>query len=450
MHKLRGGIKMKKKIWLALFLVLAMTVTACSPSTPAEPDEPVTETPTEGIEASITVQVENSWRDYYDDAIARVKEKNPNATIELIETGSFDHLDVLDATDVTNEDVADVFAIPADRIYGLANNEALAPIDAKSMADEIGGFADFDNGLGGNFNLDGDYLAFPMNIETLVNFVNTANAETKGIDLTKEIEFTDLGYMDMLVPAFDAWFGVSFANAGGIELLGHDEAGELYSDMTKEFSELDDQQQAVFTALYNYWKEHYENGTPLWDENAAWGFMDTEFSTGGQTAIRLEGPWSTGSLSALAGDGADLEIIPINQVTVEGHPLAHWKGGWGLAINARNEMDADKMALSQAIIKEIVNPDYAVEFFNATGKILENVDPSVYSGSDLSDTDKEVIQAVLESYDAAPARPLFTEWGAVWDTWKNGLLSWSAGNPATVEEAYNAMKASFDSMMMNY
>ena len=264
MHKLQGGNKMNKKILLALFLVLAMTVTACSPSTtPVEPDQPTLETPAEGIEASISVQVENSWRGYYEDAIARVKEKNPNATIELIETGSFDHLDVLDATDVTNEDVADVFAIPADRIYGLANNEALAPMDGKAIADDLGGFADFDNGLGGNFNLDGDYLAFPMNIETLVNFVNTANAETKGIDLTKEIEFTDLGYMDMLVPAFDAWFGVSFANAGGIELLGHDADGKLYSDMTKEFSELNDQQKAVFTALYNYWKEHYENGTPI-------------------------------------------------------------------------------------------------------------------------------------------------------------------------------------------
>ena len=97
MHKLQGGNKMNKKILLALFLVLAMTVTACSPSTtPVEPDQPTTDTPAEGIEASISVQVENSWRGYYEDAIARVKEKNPNATIELIETGSFDHLDVLD------------------------------------------------------------------------------------------------------------------------------------------------------------------------------------------------------------------------------------------------------------------------------------------------------------------------------------------------------------------
>ena len=266
---------MRKRIILALILVLAMTVTACTPKAP-EPAAPGEPAPTEGSTAEISVQVEASWKEYYEAAIARVMENNPEATISLIETGSFDHLDVLDATDVTNEDVADVFAIPADRIYGLSNNEALAAFDVEAMAANVGGFTDYDNGLGGNFNVEGDYLAFPMNIETLVTFVNTANAESKGIDTTGPIELTELGYQDMLLPAFDAWFGVSFANAGGIELLGHDAEGKLFSDFTKEFSELNEQQKAVFTALYEYWKEHYTNGTPLWDADAAWGFMDTE------------------------------------------------------------------------------------------------------------------------------------------------------------------------------
>lgn len=439
---------MKKRLILALILVLAMTITACSPKAPETPAEP--NAPAEGSSATISVQVEASWREYYEAAVARVMEKNPEATITLIETGSFDHLDVLDVTDVTNADVADVFAIPADRIYGLSNNEALAALDVDVMASNVGGFGDYDNGLGGNFNIDGEYLAFPMNIETLVTFVNTANAQAKGIDVSGPVELTDLGYQDMLLPAFDAWFGVSFANAAGIELLGHDADGKLFSDFTKEFSELNEQQKAVFTALYDYWKEHYTNGTPLWDADAAWGYMDTEFSTGGQTALRIEGPWSTGSLSALAGDGADLDIIPINQITVKGYPLAHWKGGWGLAVNSRNEADVDKMGLAMAMIEEIVNPEFAVDFFKATGKILENVSVDEYLNSDLSETDKKVISAVLESYEAAPARPLFTEWGSVWDTWKNGLLSWSANNPQSVEDAYAAMKASFDAMMANY
>jgi arabinogalactan oligomer/maltooligosaccharide transport system substrate-binding protein len=445
-----GGKKMKKRFRLAWILVLAMTITACSPKAP-EPAQPGPETPAaEGSTATISVQVESSWREYYEAAVARVMEKNPGATINLIETGSFDHLEVLDATDVTNPDVADVFAIPADRIYGLSNNEALAPLDVKMMAENIGGFSDYDAGLGGNLRVDGEYLAFPMNIETLVTFVNTANAASKGIDISGPVELTELEYTDMLLPAFDAWFGVSFANAGGIELLGHDAQGNLFSDFTKEFSELNEQQKAVFTALYDYWKQHYTNGTPMWDAEAAWGYMDTEFSTGGQTALRIEGPWSTGSLSALAGNGADLEVIPINQITVKGYPLAHWKGGWGLAINSRNEGDEDKMALGMAMIEEIVNPEFAVDFFKATGKILENVSVDQYMDSDLSETDKKVISAVLESYEAAPARPLFTEWGSVWDTWKNGLLSWSANNPQTVEDAYSAMKASFDAMMANY
>lgn len=445
---------MKKKLFLSVVLALALTVTACSPAAtpaaPATPETPVVETPAEGIEAAISVQVESTWLGYYETVKERVIAANPNATIEFIETGSFDHLDVLDATDVTNVDIADVFAIPADRIYGLSQNEALASIDATAMAENVGGFDNYEEGLGGNFNIEGDYLAFPMNIETLINFGNTANAAAKGIDLTKTIEFTELDYEDMLVPVFDAWFGVSFINAAKIEMLGHDESGKLFSDFTKDFSELDQTQQDVFTALFEYWKAHNEAGTSLWDADAAWGYMDTAFTSGGTTSIRLEGPWSTGSLSTFANAGADLAILPINQVTVAGNPLAHWKGGWGLAINSRNEADADKMALSQAFIEEIVNPEFAIDFFKATGKILENVKADVYLGSDLSATDKLVIEAVLDSYAAAPARPLFTEWGSVWDTWKNAMLSWSAVNPKTVEDAYSEVQASFTAMMGNF
>lgn len=447
---------MKKRFLVSIILALALTVTACTtkaPETPVVTDPPPVETPepvAEGIEATISVQVEAVWRAYYEQAAERLIANNPKATIEFIETGSFDHLDVLDATDVTNKDIADVFAIPADRIYGLSKNEALAAIDATAMAENVGGFDNFDEGLGGNFNVDGDYLAFPMNIETLINFGNTANAAAKGIDLTKPIEFTELDHEDMLVPVFDAWFGVSFMNAANIEMLGKDDSGNFYSDLTKDFTELDQAQQDVFTSLFNYWSAHKTAGTSLWDADAAWGYMDTAFTSGGTTSVRLEGPWSTGSLSNLANTGADLAILPINQVTVNGNPLAHWKGGWGLAINSRNEAEVDKMALSQAFIEEVVNPEFAIDFFKATGKILENVKADVYLNSDLSDTDKLVIEAVLQSYADAPARPLFTEWGSVWDTWKNAMLSWSAVNPSTVEAAYAEVQASFKAMMENF
>ena len=169
---------------------------------------------------------------HYEKAAERVKEVYPDATIEFIVTGSFDHLDVLDATDVTNKDVADVFAIPADRIYGLAQNEALAAMDAKTMAENVGGFSNYDEGLGGNFNVEGDYLAFPMNIETLIIFANKSNAEAHGIDLSKTIEFTELEAEDMLIPVFDAWYGVAVTNSAEIELLGKDESGNLFSDLT--------------------------------------------------------------------------------------------------------------------------------------------------------------------------------------------------------------------------
>jgi arabinogalactan oligomer/maltooligosaccharide transport system substrate-binding protein len=461
-----GGITMKRVVSLLLVLVLAFTMVACGNNANTEntnagtntgtnegTNESTTEETTEvasGLEATISVQVESGWLEYYEAAKARVLEANPKATINFIETGSFDHLDVLDGTDVTNPDVADVFALPADRIYGLANNEFLATLDAQGLASVVGGFDNYDAGLGGNFKVNGDYLAFPMNIETLIIFANSANAEANGVDLSSTIEFTDLNYEDMLVPAFNAWFGVAMTNSADIELLGMKEDGTLFSDLTSDFADLPKEKQEFFTALFNFWQAHDAAATDAWDKDATWGYMDGAFTTGGTNSLRLEGPWSTGGLSEKAGNGEDLAILPINQVTINGLPLAHWKGGWGLAVNARVEGEDEQMALAEAMIAEIVNPEYAVDFFKSTGKILENVDADTYANSDLSDIDKKVVAAVIESYQDAPARPLFTEWGQVWGTWENAVLSWSAVKPATVEDAYSEVKAAFDAMMSNF
>jgi arabinogalactan oligomer/maltooligosaccharide transport system substrate-binding protein len=441
---------MKKSISIIIAVVLVVSLVACGGGKTEETPTPEPTMAPKSVVATISVQVETDWLPHYEAAKARVLEKHPGSTINWIEAPAFDHLDVLDATDVTNVDVADVFAIPADRLYPLAKNEALASIDAEAMAKDLGGWANFNAGLGGNLMVDGDYLAFPMNIETLIIFANSANAAAKGIDLGSSIEFTELGFEEMLVPAFNAWFGIALLNAANIELLAKDVDGTLWSDMTKDWSDLSSNQQDVIEAIYDYWKGHDEALTDGWDTGAAWGYMDSSFGTGGNTALRLEGPWSTGSLSTLAGDGADLQILPITQVTINGYPLAHWQGGWGMAVNARVEGMDDQMTLAQDFIKEVVNPQYAEEFFAATGKILENVSAEKYEMSDLPDIDKVVVAAVIKSYQGAPARPLFTEWGQVWDTWQNALTSWSSEKPATVEEAYEEIKASFEAMMANF
>lgn len=443
---------MKRILSLLLVLVLAFSVVACGNDNNNNNNNEngnSNDMNKEDIKATISIQAESGWMAYYEAAKARVEIMYPGSTINIMEISSFDNLDVLDATDVTNVDVPDVFAIPADRLAGLAQNEVLSYLDAQAMATAVGGFSDFDGGLGGNLKMDGNYLAFPMNIETLIIFANTANAAEKGIDLTQTIEFTELGHEDMLVPVFNAWFGVALTNSANAELLGKD-GDKFFSDLVKDFSDLSADQQAMFTALYDFWKMQDEAGTDAWDSSATWGYMDTEFATGGNNVLRLEGPWSTGSLSDLAGNGDDLEILPITQVTINGNPLAHWKGGWGLAVNARIEEDADKMTLATAMIQEIMNPEFAVDMFKAAGKIMPNVDPSVYAGSDLSDTDKKVIAAVFESYAAAPNRPLFKEWGSVWSTWENSVLSWSALKPASVEDAYKEVQAAFKAMMLNY
>lgn len=437
---------MKKLLVTLLVAASTLNLVACGSKSTAGGDAPATNN---DAKVEISVQVEEGWLPYYEQVKATVLEQYPNATINFKTTGSFDHLDVIDATDATNEDVADVFALPADRLYGLHNNDILAAIDAETMANEVGGFKDFKGGLGGNFNIDGEYFAFPYNIETLIGFVNVENATKAGIDFTKPVEMTELEYNQLLALAHDCWFGVAFANSAKLELLGKDADGKLFSDATKNWADLTEDQKKLFEGLYNYWKAHNENGTDLWDKEAAGGYMDAEFKTGGADAIKIDGPWSTTNVrDNLVGSAENLEIIPLTNITFNGNPLTHWKGGWGLGVNARVEEDADKMAVATAFIKEVVNPANAQELFKYTGKVLENVDASAYEGID--ELDKKVIEATFAGYENAPARPLFDEWGQVWGSWQNALLSWSATKPANAEAAYNEVKASFDAMMANF
>lgn len=430
---------MKKLLVTLLVAATSINFVACGSSNTEKSNNT-----TSDEKVTLTVQVESEWLSYYEQVKETVVEQYPNATIEFIESGSLDHLDVIDQTDATNSDVADVFALPADRFYSLANNQVLAAIPAEDMAEEIGGFSDFKNGLGGNFNIDGEYLAFPYNIETLIAFVNVENAEAANIDITKEIEFTDLDYNQILTIVHNAWYGVAFTNSAEFELLTE----ELTSDATKEWADLTDKQKELFEGLYNYWKEHQENSTSLWDNDAASGYIDEQFKTGGTDAIRIDGPWSTSTVSELVGGADNLEVLPLSQITFNGESLSHWKGGWGLAINARCEENEAQMEVAEAFIKEMVNPDNAKALFEATGKVLENATAEDYEGID--ELDKKVIDATYEGYENAINRPLFTEYGQVWSTWQNALLSWSSNQPTSAEEAYQEVKASFDVMMSSF
>ena len=441
---------MKNKFKSFMALSLAVVLTACGGAKDADKGADTKEAANTDAATKLTVQAEEGWVDYYKAAAERVKKQFPNADIEIKTVGSFDNLDIIDSTDATNEDVADLFAIPADRLYGLHGNDVLGAIDSKKLAEEIGGWDDFDKGLGGNFNIDGEYFAFPFNIETLITYVNSANAKEKNVDLSKPIEIEDVAdESTVLFPLFDAWYGVAATNSSNIELLGKKEDGTLYSDFTKEWDELEPEKQATVKALFDYWKKHNEAGTQLFDADAGWGYIDDTFKAGNGGVARLGGPWDAAAIGEQAGEG-NLEIHPIGQLTLAGKPLTHWQGGWGLAMNARIEEDADKVALAEAMIKEIVNPEFAADLYKASGKILENVPVEKYKEMDLPDVDKNIIEATIASYKEAPARPLFKEWGDVWDTYKNAILSWNSVKPADEKAAYAEIKASFDSMMANF
>lgn len=434
-------------ILFALVLVLALLV-SCGPPKVPTPQDSEPDNQTGGLKAAeITVQAEKEWMEYYKAAIKRVTDANPDVKVNIKEVGSFEHIDTLDQTDAANPDVADVFALPGDRLTGLAGKDLLGAIDAKAMADKLGGWTDFDAGLGGLFKVNGEYLAFPFNIETLVTFANVKNGEAEGIKLDTPIELADVkDPAHVLLPVFDTWYGVALANSADIALLKPEGEG-FVSDLTTDWGSLAPEKQAAIETLYKYWKLNREANTALFDPDAGWGYIDDQFKTGGKGIFRIGGPWELNGMKDKTADGADLEILPIGQITVAGKPMKHWQGGWGLAINPRIEEDKDKVALAEAVIAEIVNPQYFAELFRATGKILENVPAEKYQASDLSEIEKKLIVAVIESFKVSPGRPLFQQFGPVWDTWKNGVLSWNTVAPDSVEKAYGELKASFDAMM---
>lgn len=453
---------MKKTIAsLLLTALVTSTVAACSPggnTTTTSGTTPGTTTPgtttagesTPGTEvedpaASITVQAEGSWLPYYEAAIAALKVKFPESTVEIVEVGAFDNLDTIDSTDATNPDVPDVFAIPADRLLSMISKEALIPIDAEKLAGEIGGYDDFAK-IGSIFQDEGDYMAFPMNIETLIAFVNPNNAEAQGVDLTKPFEVADQENFELALEVYNAWFGVAFTNAVGLELLGKNDDGTFFSDLTKEWSDLEPEKQGVITEIHRYWQRVYTDKPELWDESAAGGAINEMFEDGGEVVYKIDGPWGTPGLVETI---PELDVMPLSQITVNGSPLKHWQGLWGLGINSRNEGDEDKIVLAEELMKELLNTAKAEEFFEITGKIMPNVTIADYEATGLTDIQKKTISATIQSFETSESRPLFAEWGGVWDTWKNALMSWNNTQPANAEVAYSALKDAFTAMMGN-
>ena len=369
---------MKKILSLLLVLLLTVSLVACTTPTTDEPaptTEPVAEEPTDepaeepADGPAISVQIEEGWTPYFEKVRETVLADNPGATIDFVTMGAFDHLDTIDRTDANNTDVADVFAYPLDRYYGLYQNEILAAFDAPALAANIGGWDNFEEGFA-KYLTDGEnYFGIPMNLEALLVYVNKANAEAAGVDYTQPVEFTELEPNTLLSAVFNAWYGVAFTNPAGIELLAQDGDGFM-SDFALDWADLPADKQATVEALFNYYQGHTTDN--LWDADAAWAFIDEQVMTGGEAAFVIEGPWNA---PKYANDVIkdDLDIMALSNITINGKPLAHWRGGWAYGLNARIEEDAEKVALAEAFLAEALNPANAVEFFEVTGKIMETI-----------------------------------------------------------------------------
>lgn len=148
--------------------------------------------------------------------------------------------------------------------------------------------------------------------------------------------------------------GVSVTNAFDIE-LGKD-GDKFFSTLSKDFDELTADQQRLFEGLFNYWKQSNEKKLPLFDLNAVYGYMDSQFETGKNGSARIVGPWEIGSIANITKDNYD--VFGLDKAQFEGKTLKHWKGGWALVINARNEENESKMLLAKEVIKEIMNPEF--------------------------------------------------------------------------------------------
>lgn len=425
-----------KKLFASFFFMFTMLVSCGS--------KEETKASSEGLTGTVSVQVDPKWLPYYEAAVSRVKEKNPEAVIELKEYDAFDHLEILDKTDTTNQDVADIYAVPLDRLEGLITKEALATFDAKSLADRIGGFNDFDGGMGSQLKIDGQYYGFPYNIETLILGYNPVNLKANGISLD-DIDFAKLSPSVAMIPLFNAWWGVAVTNAFDLELLGKD-GDKFFSDLVKDYEELSADQQAMFEGLYNYWKSASEQKIPMFDKTGVYGYMDSQFSNGKSGSLRVVGPWEVGAITNITKDFA---VDSLSKAKFAGKELKHWKGGWALVINARNEENEQNMLLAQEVIAELLNPQFAGDLYATAGKIMPNVTKEEYEKLDIPALDKEVILSVIDSYEKATSRPLFKEWGQVWDTWENALLSWEAKKPQNAKDAYKEVQASFKALLTN-
>lgn len=440
---------MKKSRWIlviSMVLTLSILLTACGGK--KDKGSSTGSKDGKGVDAAISVQVEKEWIPYYEKAIERVIKSNPKAEINIVESGAFDHLDLISQTDATNKDVADLFVLPVDRISGLVKSEVLGAVDTEYIQSKIAGYDNLDEGIGKNFKVEDEYLGFPFNIETLVIYANKTNAEAKGVDYSKAIEFNDLKVDDFATQIFDLWYGVTFLNSADINLLSKED-GKLTTDLVEDFDKLSKEKQEVFESLFNYWKMNNEVNSPILDKSSAAATIDENFKSGESTSLRLDGPWAMTSLRDLTNNGEDLDVLSIESVTVNGKPLKHWKSGWGLGINSRIEEDEDKMTLANNLIVELINPEYAEDLFKYTGKILENVSAEDYDKTELSEADKNVIKATIESYDQSLARPTFSEIDGVWTSWENAVLSWNSVKPSNAEEAYKEIQASFKSFMKN-
>ncbi len=436
--------------------LLMVSVTACGDDEAEAPEEEPGEA--EGLEGSISMAIDGESEaevEYWEGIRDEVLEEHPDAEIELIEMDLMDHLEVIDDTDPTNEDVADVIPFPDDRVHGLDANNALAPVDAEAMADSVDGYdqTDFEEGISDMMEIDGEHLGFPFDIETMILFANKENAEEADLDLEADapFEFTeDFEYEDMLANLTDAWFAIPFLNSADMEYLTQEDDGTVDSVLAQDFEDLTEEQQGVFEALYSYWEEHHEAGTPLWDQDAAPGYIDDNFATGEGTSIVLEGPWSTPDMLDIAGDPDNLEILPTTDVEVNGEPLVHFQSGWGLGINARLETEEEEMQLAKEFILHAADPDNAVEYFESTGDILETAEPETYQDAGLTTAEEDTIEAVYDSFEEAPTYQPSPEWDQVWDTWTNALLAWESEEPDSVEEAYEEVQASFEAMLAGF
>jgi multiple sugar transport system substrate-binding protein len=324
-----GGLSRRR----AMHLLGAMTgtgalVAACGPA----PGVPRGSTPT-GSAGKTTITYWASWTGAFEEMVKRIASafmaKNPDVQVNhLVIPGA--EMDAKILTGVAADDPPDVAMIwGAQRVYSLADQGALFPLEDALQGDQLTRFRDFVHPpiweLG---RYQGKVYAIPQWVQSYCHIWNKDYLQQAGLDAERGPRTTDElfdwatkltrkrsdGTIDVL-GYYSSWMQLNMSIFGG----------SFYDEQTDSV-QLDTKQNLdTLNYIVRYTKEYDPKKLADYQQvtsGAAQGTLDPILA--GRTAMILEGPWQLGVIKETKPDFR-YGVAPI--VTAPGRPRGWWTYG---------------------------------------------------------------------------------------------------------------------------